>query len=112
MKKTKIIASKWATADNLLCLLGDLMLQDLSRQVNANNIKRYDSTMIAVFSHLLEGMKVGNTSKKKNQVKLTTELLGDFEVRMRFFKDQDHLGEEAALKEMIQSQMHEAVSQV
>lgn len=57
------------------------------------NIKRYDSTMIAVFSHMLEGMKVGNTSKKKNQVKLTTELAGDFEVRMRFFKDQDHLGE-------------------
>lgn len=70
------------------------------------NIKRYDSTMIGVFSHLLEGMKVGNTSKKKNQVKLTTELLGDFEVRMRFFKDQDHLGEEVALKEVIQSQMH------
>lgn len=44
--------------------------------------------------------------RKKNQVKLTTELLGDFEVRMRFFKDQDHLGEEVALKEVIQSQMH------
>lgn len=70
------------------------------------DLKRYDSTMIGVFSHLLEGMKVGNTSKKKNQVKLTTELIGDFEVRMRFFKDQDHLGEEVALKEMIQSQSH------
>lgn len=74
------------------------------------NIKRYDSTMIAVFSHLLEGMKVGNTSKKKNQVKLTTELVNDFEVRMRFFKDQDHLGEEVALKEMIQSQSHDSQS--
>lgn len=74
------------------------------------NVKRYDSTMIGVFSHLLEGMKVGNTSKKKNQVKLTTELLGDFEVRMRFFKDQDHLGEEVALKEMIQSQSHDSRS--
>ena len=70
------------------------------------NIKRYDSTMIAVFSHLLEGMKVGNTSRKKNQVKMTTELTDDFEVRMRFFSDQDHLGEEVALKEMIQSQSH------
>jgi Transposase DDE domain len=76
---------------------------ELSKQYD---LKRYDSTMIGVFSHLLEGMKVGNTSKKKNQVKLTTELVGDFEVRMRFFKDQDHLGEEVALKEMIQSQSH------
>lgn len=74
------------------------------------DIKRYDSTMVAVFSHMLQGMKVGNTSKKKNQVKLTTELLGDFEVRMRFFKDQDHLGEEVALKEMIRSQAHDSRS--
>jgi hypothetical protein len=74
------------------------------------NLKRYDSTMISTFSHLLEGMKVGNTSKKKNQVKLTTELVNDFEVRMRFFKDQDHLGEEVALKEMIQSQTHDSQS--
>jgi Transposase DDE domain len=74
------------------------------------NLKRYDSTMISVFSHMLQGMKVGNSSKKKNQVKLTTELLGDFEVRMRFFKDQDHLGEEVALREMIQSQTHDSRS--
>lgn len=76
------------------------------------NIKRYDSTMIAVFSHMLQGMQVGNTSKKKNQVKLTTELINDFEVRMRFFKDQDHLGEEVALKEVIQSQTHDPSSLV
>jgi hypothetical protein len=78
--------------------------------VSGYNIKRYDSTMIAVFSHLLEGMKVGNTSKKKNQVKMTTELVNDFEIRMRFFKDQDHLGEEVALKEMILSQTHDPSS--
>ena len=76
----------------------------------AYNIKRYDSTMIAVFSHMLKGMQVGNTSRKKNQVKLTTELTADFEVRMRFFKDQDHLGEEVALKEMILSQTHDSGS--
>ena len=29
-------------------------------------IKRYDSTMVATFSHLLEGMKVGNTKLGKN----------------------------------------------
>jgi hypothetical protein len=78
--------------------------------IRGYNIKRYDSTMIAVFSHLLEGMKVGNTSKKKNQVKMTTELVNDFEIRMRFFKDQDHLGEEVALKEMILSQTHDPSS--
>lgn len=70
------------------------------------NVKRYDSTMISVFSHLLEGMKVGNTSKKKNQIKLTTEFSGFFEVRMRLFTKQDYLGEEVALKEMIQSASH------
>jgi Transposase DDE domain len=79
----------------------------LDSQLSRYNIKRYDSTMISVFSHVLEGMKVGNTSKKKNQVKITTELTNDFEVRMRFFKDQDHLGEEVALKELIQSSSHD-----
>jgi hypothetical protein len=74
------------------------------------NIKRYDSTMIAVFSHMLEGMAVGNTSRKKKQVKLTTELSHDFEVRMRFFKDQDYLSEEVALKTMIQAQTHDSRS--
>jgi Transposase DDE domain len=66
------------------------------------HIKRYDSTMIATFSHLLCGMKVGNTSKGKTQVKLTTELAGSFEVRMTFFKDQAHLSEETALAEVIE----------
>lgn len=74
------------------------------------NIKRYDSTMIAVFSHMLKGMEVGNTTRKKNQVKLTTELTDHFEVRMHFFKDQDYLSEEIALKEMIQSQTHDSRS--
>jgi hypothetical protein len=76
------------------------------KELSGYNLKRYDSTMISVFSHLMEGMKVGDTSKKKNQVKLSTELVNDFQVRMRFFKDQDHLGEEVALKELITSQTH------
>jgi hypothetical protein len=75
-------------------------------QLKHYNLKRYDSTMIRVFSHLMEGMRVGNTSKNKHQVKFTTEFTNDFEIRMRFFKDQDHLGEEVALKEVIQSQSH------
>lgn len=78
-----------------------------SKQLEGYNIKRYDSTMIAVFSHLLEGMQVGNTSKKKNQVKLTTELQNDFQVRMRFSKDQSDLGEEVALKTLIEQSVHE-----
>ena len=75
-------------------------------QFSKYNLKRYDSTMIAVFSHLLEGMKVGNSSKK-NQVKMTTELVNDFQVRMKFFTTQDHLGEEVALKEVIQEATHQ-----
>ena len=70
------------------------------------HIKRYDSTMIATFSHLLCGMKVGNTSKGKTQVKLTTELAGSFDVRMTFFKDQPHLSEETALAEVIEKATH------
>ena len=65
------------------------------------HIKRYDSTMIATFSHLLEGMKVGNTAKGKTQVKLTTELKDDFLIQIHFHNDQAHLSEETALKEAI-----------
>ncbi len=75
-------------------------------QLEKYNVKRYDSTMIAVFSHLLEGMKVGNTKKNKTQVKLTTEYTNDFLVRFRFFSDQDHLSEETALKEVIMEATH------
>ena len=64
-------------------------------------IKRYDSTMIATFSHLLEGMRVGNTSKNKTQIKLTTEFTNNFLIKMTFFKEQAHLSEERALKSVI-----------
>lgn len=70
------------------------------------HLKRYDSTMIATFSHLLSGMRVGNTSKNKTQVKFTTELSGVFEVRMTFFKDQAHLSEQTALAEVIEQATH------
>jgi len=77
-----------------------------SQELNRYYIKRYDSTMIAVFSHLLEGMKVGDTSRNKTQVKLTTEYGGEFSIRMQFFKDQQWLSEEHALKEAIESSSH------
>lgn len=76
------------------------------KETRKHNIKRYDSTMIATFSHLLSGMKVGNTSKNKTQVKLTTELVDSFDIRMSFFKDQAHLSEETALAEMIEKATH------
>lgn len=63
------------------------------------HIKSYDSTMVATFSHLLEGMKVGNTKKGKTQVKLTTEFTEGFLIRMDFHKGQAYLSEETALKE-------------
>jgi len=71
------------------------------------NIKRYDSTMIHVFGHLMQGMKVGNSGKNKFQVKLTTELTNDFGVRMKFFSDQAHLSEETALRELIEQSQHQ-----
>lgn len=73
-----------------------------SPQLAGYHIKRYDSTMIHVFGHLLEGMKVGNTSKNKYQVKLTTEHTDDFGLRVSFHQDQPHLSEETALKEQIE----------
>ncbi|MBK9012872.1 MAG: hypothetical protein IPM82_01620 [Saprospiraceae bacterium] len=98
----------------LTCFQGDgkdLCLYDKARRVLAEhfddkqlaryNVKRYDSTMKAVFSHLLEGMKVGNTSKKKKQVKITTERQNGFQVVFSCHKDQAHLNEEVALKEPI-----------
>lgn len=71
------------------------------------NLKRYDSTMIATFAHLLEGMKVGNTSKGKTQAKITTQFTNSFLIRMDFFHDQAHLSEETALKEAIENSASE-----
>lgn len=72
------------------------------------HLMRYDSTLIATFSHLLAGMQVGNTAKGKTQVKLTTELTDDFLIRMHFHTDQAHLSEETALKEAILATRHTA----
>ena len=76
------------------------------KQLEGYHIKRYDSTMVATFSHLLKGMKVGNTSKNKTQAKFTTELEDDFLIRVRFHTDQPHLSEETALREAIQLGSH------
>ncbi len=72
-----------------------------NQTLSCYNIKRYDSTMIATFSHLLTGIKVGNTSLGKEQVKMTMEFKNDFLIRSNFYSDQKHLSEETALKEVI-----------
>lgn len=64
-------------------------------------VKRYDSTMVASFAHLLEGMKVGNGSHGKTQVKYTTEYSGDFLLRTDFHSEQHMLAEETALDRSI-----------
>lgn len=65
------------------------------------HLKRYDSTMIATFSHLLNGMKVGNTKNGKRQVKVTTCFTGDFLIKFTFHTAQPYLSEERALKKSI-----------
>lgn len=70
-------------------------------------LKRYDSTMVAVFSHLLNGMKSGNSSKNKRQIKFATELSGEGLIHMQFFSDQGHLSEDITLKEVIESRKHQ-----
>lgn len=72
-----------------------------SKGLSTHHVKRFDSTMVSTFSHLLNGMRVGNTSKGKTQVKFTTELKDDFLIHMAFHKDQAHLSEETALKEAV-----------
>jgi IS4 transposase len=72
-----------------------------SKSLKTHHIKRFDSTMIGTFSHLLTGMKVGNTSKGKTQVKFTTEFKDDFLIHMNYHADQAHLSEETALKEAV-----------
>jgi hypothetical protein len=72
-----------------------------SKALETHHIKRFDSTMVGTFSHLLTGMKVGNTSKGKTQVKFTTELKDDFLIHMAYHQDQPHLSEETALKEAV-----------
>lgn len=77
-----------------------------SNTLEGYHIKRYDSTMIATFCHLLQGMKVGNTARGKTQVKLTTELTDDFFIRMHFHCNQEYLSEETALREAILQAPH------
>ncbi len=75
------------------------------------NIKRYDSTMVSTFSHLLAGMKVGNTSCGKEQVKFTVEFKNDFQILANLYIEQKYLSEERALKEVITDYSKDDISQ-
>lgn len=75
-------------------------------QLKHYHIKRYDSTMMHVFTHLLDGMKVGRPSANKRQVKLTTEFVDDLLIQMHFSNQQSHLSEEVALREVIENAAH------
>lgn len=70
------------------------------------HIKRYDSTMVQVFAHLLDGMRVGQTSANKRLVKLTTEFKDDLLIHMRFHSEQHQLQESISLKEAIEKAEH------
>lgn len=97
-------------------------------ELSKYQLKRYDSTLIHTFTHLLgknkdkdkseRGMKVGrNKSVKedesvcpaspvknvveKRQLKITTEFVNDFQIRFDFHDSQKYLSEETALKELI-----------
>ncbi len=70
------------------------------------HIKRYDSTMISTFAHLFDGMQVGDMRNHKRQVKLTTEMCDDLLLKMHFYTEQTHVGEEIALKEAILAAEH------
>lgn len=76
------------------------------RQLGKYHLKRYDSTLVAVFVHLIDGMKVGNSSKNKRQIKYSTEMRDDMLIKVAYFSDQVYLSEETALSQTIEDQQH------
>lgn len=70
-------------------------------------LRRFDSTLVALSAHLCKiGMRVGDTPKEgpgKVQVKFTVGLQGLIPTSARVFCDQEHLSEEVALREAIES---------
>jgi hypothetical protein len=78
-----------------------------TRQLGKYHLKRYDSTMVATSAHLIDGMRVGNSSYGKRQVKFSTELKGEGLIRVEFFSDQAYLSEETALTQLINESKHQ-----
>lgn len=65
------------------------------------HLRRYDSTLIATYAHLLDGMRVGNSARNKVQAKFSVEFKDDFLLRAQFFSLQKYLSEETALAQVI-----------
>lgn len=66
-----------------------------------NSIQRYDSTMVAVTSRLVEwGMKVGSKTNKK-QIKYTMGMKGSFPCHVEVFTDQKSLSEDITIPKAI-----------
>lgn len=65
------------------------------------HLRRYDSTLIATYAHLLDGMRVGNSARNKVQAKFSFEFKDDFLLRAQFFSLQKYLSEETALAQVV-----------
>ena len=76
------------------------------RQLAKYHLKRYDSTLVATFAHLIDGMRVGPHKNSKRQVKYSTELTDDCLIRVAYLSDQVYLSEETALSQLIEDQTH------
>lgn len=71
-----------------------------------DSLIRFDSTMIAVSSKLVDwGMKVGHKTNKK-QLKYTVGMKGSFPCHIKIFKDQQFLSEDKTIPEAILSYQH------
>lgn len=85
--------------------------QQIAQQTQRGNlysVKRYDSTLMAVKGHLLQGIRVGNTTQNTYQVKLSTEYTNNYQISFAFHQEQKYLSEETALKELIEKAQHQA----
>jgi hypothetical protein len=66
-----------------------------------NAIQRYDSTMVAITSRLVDwGMKVGSKTRKK-QIKYTVGMKGSFPFHVEVFTDQQSLSEDLTIPKAI-----------
>ena len=79
------------------------------KKLKRNSLIRYDSTMIAVFSRLFQGMRVGKKSKKKSpksQIKLTFGFENDYLLNFKIYTTQTFLSEDIALRDAIMADVH------
>ena len=74
-----------------------------SKLKEKDSLLRFDSTMVAVSSKLVDwGMKVGHKTNKK-QLKYTVGMRGSFPCHVEIFKDQQSLSEDKTIPEAILS---------